>query len=129
MSPMGHKLKSVHAAAREGKISAEQKARFKEKLISDHRDATGTGGGSSESNRQQHKSRPPRSGKGGGGGNGSSCGSGGGGQQQVQSDQGAASDGTALTGHRAIAAAPTKIIWTKGSAAAAAPVAEVFRQS
>ena len=60
MSPMGYKLKSVHAAAREGKISAEQKARFKEELISDHRKASAA---SSESKRQQHRSKPPRSGK------------------------------------------------------------------
>ena len=60
MSPMGYKLKSVHAAAREGKISAEQKARFKEELISDHRKASAA---TSESKRQQHRSKPPRSGK------------------------------------------------------------------
>jgi hypothetical protein len=63
---MGHKLKSVHAAAREGKISAEQKARFKEELINGHRNAaSAVAGGASESTRQQPKSRPPRSGVGG----------------------------------------------------------------
>jgi hypothetical protein len=67
MSPMGHKLKSVHAAAREGKISAEQKARFKEELINDHRNAAAAAAGrGSESKHQQHKSRPPRSGVGSG---------------------------------------------------------------
>ncbi len=44
MSPMGSRLKSVHLAARKGKISAEEKARMKDKIIAQEAGKRDSGG-------------------------------------------------------------------------------------